>query len=272
MKKHVTLLTFIILMVTLLMTFGYAAFSDQLTITDTVAHVRVYKEVRINGVTTSSGSVSNLDYDSNSVLNTVSIPAGESVTYSVTATNLGSVPVAVSAVSFTNGNGTVNNLSSNVSASNYIKICDANDVCTNGVSKTFDITITNTGSSMISTNLDVNLTFTEVYDISYEGNKIGEALAGSTYTKTFDSPAPAKLAKKSGTCDSFDYTNNILTVINVGSNIEFTEAHTVTYNGEVQGYVNDGATYTYTFDSQWPATVVKESGTSEFQMSQVTLN
>ena len=262
MKKHVTLLTFIILMVTLLMTFGYAAFSDQLTITDTVAHVRVYKEVRINGVTTSSGSVSNLDYDSNSVLNTVSIPAGESVTYSVTATNLGSVPVAVSAVSFTNGNGTVNNLSSNVSASNYIKICDANDVCTNGVSKTFDITITNTGSSMISTNLDVNLTFTEVYDISYEGNKIGEALAGSTYTKTFDSPAPAKLAKKSGTCDSFDYTNNILTVINVGSNIEFTEAHTVTYNGEVQGYVNDGATYTYTFDSQWPATVVKESGTS----------
>ena len=260
-NNKVVLLSTIILLVIIIMTIGYAAFSDQLTITDTVAHVRAYKVVRINGVTTSSGSVSNLDYDSNSILNTVSIPAGESVTYSVTATNLGSVPVAVSAISFTNGNGTVSNLSSDLSSDEYIKICDGND-CTGGVSKTFDITITNTGSSMISTNLDVNLTFTEVYDISYEGNIIGEALAGSTYTKTFDSPAPAKLAKKSGTCDSFDYTNGTLTVINVGSNLDFTEAHAIIYNGEVQGYKNDGETYTYTFESKWPATVVKESGTS----------
>ena len=101
-NNKVVLLSTIILIVTLLVTIGYAAFSDQLTITDIVAHVRVYKEVRINGVTTGSGSVSNLDYDSNSILNTVSIPAGESVTYSVTATNLGSVPVAVSAISFAN--------------------------------------------------------------------------------------------------------------------------------------------------------------------------
>ena len=261
-NNKVVLLSTIILIVTLLVTIGYAAFSDQLTITDIVAHVRVYKEVRINGVTTGSGSVSNLDYDSNSILNTVSIPAGESVTYSVTATNLGSVPVAVSAISFANGNGTVSNLSSDLSSNEYIKICDGNE-CTGGVSKTFDITITNTGSSMISTNLDVNLTFTEVYDISYEGNKIGEALAGSTYTKIFDSPAPAKLAKKSGTCDSFDYKNSTLTIINVGSNLDFTEAHAIIYNGEVQGYKNDGETYTYTFESKWPATVEKTSGTAD---------
>ena len=263
-NNKVVLLSTIIFVVTIIMTIGYAAFSDQLTITDTVAHVRVYKEVRINGVTTSSGSVSNLDYDSDSILNTVSIPAGESVTYSVTATNLGSVPVAVSAISFTNGNGTVSNLSADIpsNSNGYLKICDTNDACTGGVSKTFDITITNTGSSMISTNLDVNLTFTEVYDISYEKNKIGEALKGSTYTKTFDSPAPAKLVKTSGTCDSFDYTNNTLIIINVGSNLDFTEAHTITYNGENQGYIANGGTYTYTFESQWPATIVKESGTS----------
>ena len=241
------MLSTIILLVIIIMTIGYAAFSDQLTITDTVAHVRAYKLVRINGVSTASGSVSNLDYDSDSILNTVSIPAGESVTYSVTATNLDYIPVAVSAVSFTNGNSTVSNLSANIpsNSNGYLKICDTNDVCTGGVSKTFDITITNTGSSTISTNLDVNLTFTEVYDISYEGNKIGEALAGSTYTKTFDAPAPTKLSKTSGDCDSYTYSNGTLTVINVESNLEFTEAHTITYNGEVQGYINDGGTYTY---------------------------
>lgn len=264
-NNKVVLLSTIILLVIIIMTIGYAAFSDQLTITDTVAHVRAYKLVRINGVSTASGSVSNLDYDSDSILNTVSIPAGESVTYSVTATNLDYIPVAVSAVSFTNGNSTVSNLSANIpsNSNGYLKICDTNDVCTGGVSKTFDITITNTGSSTISTNLDVNLTFTEVYDISYEGNKIGEALAGSTYTKTFDAPAPTKLSKTSGDCDSYTYSNGTLTVINVESNLEFTEAHTVTYNGEVQGYINDGGTYTYPFESKWPATVEKTSGTAD---------
>ena len=259
--NKITIITTIFLFVILALTIGYSAFSDQLTITNIVSHIRVYKVVRINGVTTGSGAVSDLDYNTNSILNTVYIPAGGSVTYSVTATNLGNVPVAVSAVSFTNGNNPVNNLSSNVSTSNYIKICD-NNVCTNGVSKTFDITITNNGSSTINTILDVNLTFSEVYTISYDGNQLGEAVAGSNYTYTFPSNAPSKLAKISGTCDSFNYTSDTLTITNVGSDLNFTEAHTVTYNGETQGYIANGGTYTYTFESQWPATVVKESGSS----------
>lgn len=262
--NKITIIITIFLFVILSLTIGYSAFSDQLTITNIVSHIRVYKEVRINGVTTSSGAVSDLDYNTNSILNTVYIPAGGSVTYSVTATNLGNVPVAVSAVSFSNGNGTVNNLSSNVSTSNYIKICDNNNAnnCTNGVSKTFDITITNNGSSTINTVLDVNLTFSEVYTISYDGNQLGEAVAGSNYTYTFPSNAPAKLAKISGECDLFNYTSGTLTINNVGGDLNFTEAHTITYNGENQGYIANGGTYTYTFESQWPATIVKESGTS----------
>ena len=263
-KPKIVFIITAILLVILSLTISYAAFSDHLTITNIVSHIRVYKEVRINGVTTSSGAVSDLDYNTNSILNTVYIPAGESVTYSVTATNLGNVPVAVSAVSFSNGNGAVANLSSEISTNNYIKICDDNNPnnCTNGVSKTFDVTITNTGSSTISTNLDVNLTFLEVYTINYEGNLLSERVAGSNYTYTFPSNAPAKLAKISGTCDSFNYTSGTLTITNIGSNLNFAEAHTITYNGENQGYIADGGTYTYTFESQWPATVVKESGTS----------
>ena len=264
-KKHGSLFVFtvIILVICFLLTIGYTAFSDQFTITDAVAHIRANKVVRVNGATTNSGYVTNLDYNSSSILNSVNIPAGGSITYSITATNLGNVPVAVSDVSFSNGNGTINNLSSSISSNNYIKICDNNNECTNGVSKTFDITITNDGSTPINGELDVNLTFSEIYKIYYDGSELGEALSGSTFTYEFTSNSPSKLSKIDGNCDSFNYVSNTLTVINVQSDMNFTEAHTVTYNGAIQGYVNDGATYTYTFDSEWPATVVKNSGTCD---------
>lgn len=283
MKKNrkVTLLVISIMIICFSLTFGYAAFSDQFTITDIVAHVRVFRLVRINGVTTNSGAVSNLDYNTNSILNTVFIPAGESVTYSVTATNLGNVPVAVSEVSFSNGNGTVSNLSSGISSTpgNYIKICDTNNECTNGVSKTFDVTITNNGSTPITGELDVNLTFSELYKIYYEGSVIGdEVLAGSNFTHEFTSNYPAKISKINGDCDSFNYDlqTHTLTVTNVQSNIELTESHTITYNGSVLGYANDGGTYNKTFDSEWPATITKDAGTSDtfnydFQTHTLTL-
>lgn len=267
-SKKVALFVTMIIVICISLTIGYTAFSDQFTITNAVAHVRVYRLVRVNGVTTNSGAVSDLDYNTNSILNTVYIPAGQSVTYSVTATNLGNVPVAASQVSFSNGNGTVSNLSANISPSSYVKICDTNDECANGVSKTFDVTITNTGSSAINGELDVNITFTELYKVSYEGSQIGdEILAGSDFTYQFTSnpSPPAKVSKISGDCDSFNYntSNNTLTVTNVQSDIEFTESHTITYNGSVLGYANDGATYTKTFDSQWPATITKNSGTCD---------
>lgn len=268
MKKNrkVALLAVSIMMICFSLTFGYAAFSDQFTITDIVAHVRVFRLVRINGVTTKSGAVTDLDYNTNSILNTVYIPAGESVTYSVTATNLGNVPVAVSEVSFSNGNGTVSNLSSDISSNNYIKICNDNDECENGASKTFDVTVTNNGSTPISGELDVNLTFTELYKIYYEGSEIGdEALAGTDFTHEFTSNPPSKLSKIDGDCDSFNYDlqTHTLTITNVQSDVYFTESHTIFYNGSVLGYANDGGPFNKTFDKEWPATITKDSGTCD---------
>ena len=75
-SKKELYVTLLILIVTILFTVSYAAFSDDLTITNTVAKIRVDKVIRINGVTTQSGAVSNLDYSSASLLNTVYIPAG----------------------------------------------------------------------------------------------------------------------------------------------------------------------------------------------------
>ncbi len=251
---RITIVTVILLLIVFGLTISYAAFSDEFTITDIVAHVRVYKVVRINGVTTGSGAVTDLDYNTNSILNSVYIRAGESVTYSVTATNLGNVPVAVSEVTFTNGNNTISGLTSNVSSSNYIKICDSG-VCTNGVSKTFDITITNNGSSTINTNLEVNLTFKEVYTITYEGNVIGEALEGTNFTYTFTSNYPNGMAKISGDCSTYNYSNHTLTVNNIGSDLVFLNKFTITYDGTVLGYVASGEQFTHEFTSKWPKTI-----------------
>ena len=259
-KNKISIIVIIIFATILCLTVGYSVFTDSLSITDVVSHVRVDKVVRINGVTSGSSAVSNLDYSSKSILNTVYIPAGGSVTYNVTVTNLGNVPVAVSDVSFSSGGTNVSGLSANINSNNYQKICD-NGVCTGGVSMVVPITITNNGNTTIDANLDVNLTFKEIYEISYDGNLLGEALAGSNYTYSFSSNAPVRLAKVSGECSDYSYSNGTLTITNVGSDISFTEAYTVTYNGEVIGTVADGGNFSKSLEPAFPKSVTIESGT-----------
>ena len=259
-KRRVFLIVFMIFITIICLTIAYAAFSDDMSISSAVSNVRVDKVVRINNVTSSSSAVSELDFSSKSILNTVYIPAGGSVTYNVTVTNLGNVPVAVSNVSFTSGGNAVNNLSASIDPSNYQKVCD-NGTCTGGVSRVIPVTITNNGSSTIDANLDVNLTFTEVYEISHDSTVLGEALAGSNYTYNFSGNGPTRLSKVSGTCDNYTYSNGTLSITNVGSDLVFTEAYTITYNGEVIGTIADGATFTKNLEPEFPVSVTVESGT-----------
>lgn len=222
-NHNIILITIALLLVVILLTAGYAAFSDQFTITNSVAHVRVEKVVRINGVATNSEKVTNLDYSSKNILSTVYIPAGSSITYSVTATNLGNVPVAVSAVSFVSGSGNLSDLSTNISSTNYIKICDE-EICTGGVSKTFEITITNNGSTDINTDLNTELTFSEMYTIYFNNKNIGEALENYDFTYRFTTTPPTKISLVSGTSATYNYENNTLTVISVKSDMIFAAA------------------------------------------------
>lgn len=252
---------------------GYSAFGDTLGITSIVTHIRAHKEVRINGVSTGSGYVTDLDYDFDRIVNNVQIPAHGSITYTTTVTNL-LVPVAVSGVRFVDGNGnTVNGLTSNFTNGYYEKICEGNN-CNGPVSKDIDIIITNNTDEVINSRLYVILTFSEVYTVTFEGNYLGEAIKGSTFTHDFTSgSAPTKLAVATGSCDSIDYTNNTVTLTNVQSNIDLIEAHTVMYNGSLIGNpVVDGDTFTYHFDSKWPATVTKDSGTGNFSYQNHTIS
>ena len=253
-KNSIILYSIIILTTIIMLTVGYSAFSVEFRITNTVASIRAKKVVRINGVSSSSGYVSDLDYSHKSIINNVNLAPGQSITYSVDITNLGNVPVAVSNVSFTNGSTAINTLSSNIDNTHYEKICD-NDVCTGPITKTIDITITNNGSETINSRLDASLTFTEVYTITYEGTKLGEALAGSTFTYEFTSNYPNGISKISGESGTYSYGNHILTVNNVGSDLTFVNKHTVTFNGSNQGYVTHGETYSYEFTSMWPKSI-----------------
>jgi hypothetical protein len=196
----------------LFLTIGYSAFSDQLTITNSVAVVRADINLRITDVTTSSSYVNSYNYTSESITGEINIPAGESITYSVSVRNLGNVPVALSDISFSNGNNSLSTLSTTVNNTNYIKICDNKNVCKTNAYKTFDITITNTGNTTINANnFNVNFTFTPFYTVTYNDDVIGDVLTGETFTYEFTNNTPSSITVDSGTCGTPSINNNTLT-------------------------------------------------------------
>ncbi len=200
------------------LTISYAAFADWLTITSAVAIVRADENVRITSVSTNSGYINNLGYTVSSITNNVSIADGDSVTYAVTVRNLGNVQMAVSGVTFSRGNQTINGVSANIDSSSYVKICD-NSLCTINAAKTFNLTITNNTGSVLSGELDVNLIFTPAYNITYSNNIIGEVLEGATFSYTFASNPPSSITVDSGVCGTPQINNNILTIPNVTSDL-----------------------------------------------------
>ena len=268
-KKFRLILPLIISLVVLFLTIGYSVFIAEFSVSNIVAKIREEKVVRITGVTTQSGIVSNLDYSSGAVVNDVQLASGASITYNVTVTNLGNVPIAVSNVTFTSTSGQVTGLSSNIDEQNYVKICD-NGVCTGAVSKNINVIITNNNSASVSGYLGVNLKFSKVYSVTYSGST-AEVLEGRNYTITFSNNAPSAVIIE-GTYDSYTYQNNVLTINNINSNITVYPAYNIYYNGEYFDKVKAGNNYSYTFETEIPKTIAVSGTCASSSYSNFTIS
>jgi len=243
MKKNITLYSIIILTTILLLTIGYSAFIDSLSVSDVVVKVRPEKNTRISAITTTSSNITNLDYSMYEITGEANIPNNSSVTFNTTITTYENVPAALSDIKVYNGNNEITNVTITPDLTNtFIRICtndsDNLENCKLNSSKDIPITITNnTGSAIVTNNFKVVLTFTPFYKVTYSdsvnGEIIGYVLNGDTYTYTFQSNPPTTLTVDDGTCGTPTITNNILTVPNVTSNIVLT--------GTTSGLIGDGS-------------------------------
>ena len=268
-RKFRVILPLIVLLVVLFLTIGYSTFVAQFSISNIVVKFREEKVVRITGVTTQSGVISNLDYSSGAVVNDVALASGASITYNVTVTNLGNVPVAVSNVTFTNSSGNISGLSSNINEQNYVKICD-NGSCTNGVSSNVSVTVTNNSGDNISGYMGVNLKFSKVYTVTYNNNQVGEVLEGRNFT--YNVPSGPTTVIISGSYGSYTFQNNVLTINNVGSNLTVYPAYNIIYNGEQFDKVIVGENYTHTFTKDIPKTIAVSGTCTSSTYSNFTIS
>ena len=246
-KLYVVTLALVVVMVFVL-TVGYAAFGAQFSIANTVAHFRVSTNTRISGVTTNSLYISNLDYSANSIVSSASIPSGGTVTYQVTLTTYDNAPMALSNITVTSGASAISNVSVSpvVSGSSYIKVCNTSGSCTLNSSTAVTIILTNNTGSTINTNgLSINLTFTQYYTVTYNDNVIGDVLHNGTFTYVFDSNAPTSVSVTSGSCATPSISGATLTITNVTSNLVLTGSSTSgTGSGTYDDpYQSSGSTY-----------------------------
>ena len=143
-NSNVALVLATLTIVIFLLTYAYAAFSDQLTISGSVAHVRIDANIRVVNATATSngGTVNTVDYTARTINSSVTMPNNSTVTYTVTVTNFGNVPMAIYAIDDSNLPSGVTILS--VSGYNVgDKVCDNSNSskCTLNATKTFTITV-----------------------------------------------------------------------------------------------------------------------------------
>lgn len=220
MKKGVALIGIMITIFVILLSIGFAAFVDTLSINDAVAQVRPEVNTRISAVTTSSSYISNLNYNVSEINGTANIPNNGSVTFNTTITTYGNVKMALSDIAVFNGNNQINNVTITPNLTNtFERICDNNNICTLNKSKTIPITVTNNTGSVINTdNFKVKLTYTPFYIVNYTynntTNSLGTVLENGTFTYEFSSNIPTSVTVTSGTCGTPQLTpgNNASTL------------------------------------------------------------
>lgn len=163
--KIKNILSVIILVLTLSLTVGFSAFVSEMSISNLVAEVRVEKDVRITDVKLlseqcNSTSVSDLDYDADSIL--MSALFADNTSYAVvevTVTNIGNVDVGLADLSLSETYYEYEILSGELEQA----------ISSLGGTSTYIIKVSTT--QPLTTNMDVKVDFDfrQVYSVTYEG-------------------------------------------------------------------------------------------------------
>ena len=243
-NRTVLLSTIAVLICVLFVSIGYSSYGTSLYLADSIATVRIDRNVRITGVSTNTstngGSTTALNYDVETISTDIRLPqASSTITYEVEVKNFGNVEMGIESITLPSA------LSSklDVSVSGYTlgdKIRDNNDACESSVDgcklsirRTFYITLSyKTGqydsNNYIFNNVQLELEFKEMHKVTYTGFTVYHPpmeahtiMDGHTFSNSIG-PFNTLYVTMSGSSIS-NYTvgaNNLLTIPNVTGDLE----------------------------------------------------
>lgn len=235
-NREVNICVATILIVVILFTIGYSAFSDNLSITGVVAMVKPDPKVRITSViaTSNGATVSATDYTYNTISSSVSMPNNSTVTYNVEVSNFGNEPMAIYSID-------TSNLPSDLKILSITGYNVGDKICTNGDSnkctlnavKTFTIEIgydNYTGN--VVHQISLGFEFVRTYDITYSHitNNGYPAVAheGKPFQVTFTGDVPVDVIVSPS--HNYTYQNGVLSMPSVTSDITIDRYYSITYD------------------------------------------
>lgn len=229
-NKYKQIISVLVLLIVCSISMGYAAFGSELSISNIVADVRIASDVRVTGVSfvsSENGSVTNLDYDADSVIGNINLKASTStVTLQVKVTNFGNTEMGIYNIS-----GLSDNLMKQISGYTLQdKLCDSTGKCSLGSTTTFNITIGYDTYDAVTKDHDIRLDFEfrKMHNVTYTGitnnNYPTSVIDGGNLKFTATSNIPPKIIAFNSTGDRYNYNlysyvNGVFTFNNVTSDI-----------------------------------------------------
>lgn len=266
-KKLTTIFTISVFCFIIFLSIGFSAFNSTLTFENLTAQVLNDYDIRISGLnfTSNNSVVQSLKYSPYKVYGDISLTSLDStLDLEITVTNLGNEKAGIASITGLNDDLEIKSISGyNIGDA----ICDDNNKCTLGISKTFHIiigyknNITTPNSNFYS--LDLNFDFQKFYNVSYQGfacnNCITEILGNTKYNEVINIENEDKL---SVTMDgeilvkdvgyTYDTTNKYLTINKVTGNLNISyqsfDKDEAIYVWDVSS-TNDNSILAYAFDN-----------------------
>ena len=216
----------------LLLSVGFSAFQNNLSINDANATVRVDKDIRIMGISIDSvndATSSYEEYNVSNVTSKVNLDNSNSyVIFLVDIYNLGNVLMGIKDVTINYDNLKVEILNYDLKS----KLCDENNQCTLGIEKKLKVKVSyqDGGYHASNTSYDIRLDFLfgRIYSISYydidSTNLPNEIIEGEELNITIPSRVDYFLNvfmgnKRLSSESDYQYENDILILPNINGNI-----------------------------------------------------